>query len=68
MWRLKGFNYIVKTKITRWVAHRLPKRLKYFVAIDILAHATTGKYSNTVVPDLTIMEAIRRFGWDLEIS
>ena len=43
-----------------WLAHRLPKRLKYWVLIDCGAKATTGEYGNTVVPDLTMMEMIKR--------
>ena len=42
----------------------LPKRLVYFCAITVGAYATTGKYSNTVVPDITFMEVIKRYGVD----
>jgi len=46
----------------------IPKRLKYFIAIDVIAYATTGKYSNTVVPELTAMDAIQRYGDDHNIK
>ena len=48
-------------KFYRWLAYRLPKRFAMWVYFDILAKATTGKYGNTVVPDLTAMDAIDRF-------
>lgn len=53
---------IMKTKLWLWVANKLPKSLVYFCGIRIAAHGTSGKYSNQVVPDLTIMDAIKR--WD----
>lgn len=53
-----------KTKFFQWLAHRLPARLKYFVVIDVVAYATTGKYGNTIVPDLSAVDAIKRYGKD----
>lgn len=44
------------------VAHT-PKRLVYFAAIRLGVNATTGKYSTQVVPDLTFMDALKR--WDM---
>lgn len=46
---------------TIWLARRLPKKLKMRVYFDILAHATTGKYGKTVVPDITAMDAVDRY-------
>lgn len=68
MWRYKAFKYRTTIKFTQWLAHRLPNRLRYFAAIDVVAYATTGKYGNTVVTDLTAMEAIRRFEKDKNIT
>jgi hypothetical protein len=39
----------------------LPKRLVYWCAIRVMAHATTGKHSNQVVPDLLVMDALKRW-------
>ena len=39
----------------------LPKKLVYFCFIHVTAYATTGKYSNTVVPELSCMDAIKRY-------
>ena len=43
------------------LAHILPARLVYFCAIRVGAEATTGVYGTTVVPELTLMDAIGRF-------
>jgi len=48
-------------KIAMWLAWKLPKRLVYFCAIRLAANATTGKYSSQVVPELTAMDALKRW-------
>lgn len=53
----------LKDKIIMWIAYRLPKRLVYWCAIRVSAHATTGKYSSQIVSELRAMDAIRR--WEL---
>ena len=50
-------------KLLRWVAYRLPKRLVEWSTIRLIAHATSGQFSNTVVPELTAMEALIR--WEI---
>jgi hypothetical protein len=47
-----------------WLVDKLPKRLVYFCSMRVMAHSTTGKYGNTIVPELTGMEAISRYGTD----
>ena len=59
---------ILKDRAARWVANHLPARVAYFTAIRVAAYATTGQYSDTVVPSLGALEAIVRFendrvGW-----
>ena len=44
------------------LAWRLPKRLVYWCAIRVNAHATTGQYSNQIMGDLTIEDSMKR--WD----
>jgi hypothetical protein len=46
-------------KFMFWLAWKMPKSLVYFCAIRVGAHATTGKYGNTIVPELTMMDAIK---------
>lgn len=45
-----------------WLAWKLPHRLVMWCAARVGANATQGAYSKTVVPDLTLMDALRR--WD----
>jgi hypothetical protein len=40
----------------------MPRGLVYWCAIRLMAHATVGRYSNQVVPELTALEALKR--WD----
>lgn len=44
-----------------WLAHKLPRRLVYFAAIRLGAEVTTGRWGNTVVPELRFMDAIKRW-------
>lgn len=44
-----------------WVARKLPRKLIYWAAIVLIAEATRGEYENQIVPDLTAMDAIKRW-------
>ena len=44
-----------------WLAWRLPRRLAYWAAIRVGAHATQGQYSDQVVPELGFMDALKRW-------
>lgn len=48
-------------KLFFWLARRLPKRLIYYAAIHLVSKTTDGKYENTVVPELSAMDAIARW-------
>jgi len=52
------------TKFYLWLAGLVPARLCYFCFVRVMVHATTGKHSDTVVPELRGMEALKRFGND----
>jgi hypothetical protein len=54
----------LKEKVLIAVSWHLPKSLVYWCAIRLMAHATTGKYSNQVVPELLAMDALQR--WPIE--
>ena len=60
---LKYYTRIIKEKIAIFIAWRLPRYLIMWCAIRLMAYATQGEYSNTVVPDLTAMDALQR--WEL---
>jgi len=52
----------MKDRMQLWFACRLPRWLVRWAAVRLIAHATTGQFSSTVVPDLTAMDALKR--WD----
>jgi len=45
----------------QWIANHLPVEICYFCFIRVMAYATTGAYSDTIVPELEGMEALKRF-------
>lgn len=49
-------------KILISIVWKLPRKVVMWSAIRVVAHATDGKYSNQVVPDLLAMDALKR--WD----
>lgn len=69
--RIFGPVLLLRLATHRWrtetlpnaIVRRLPRRVVYFAAIRLWAHATTGPWSDTVVGELEIGEALTR--WDL---
>jgi hypothetical protein len=51
----------MKEKILMFIVWRLPKSIVYWCAIRLGAYATQGQYSNQVVPDLKLMDALKRW-------
>ena len=43
-----------------WLARHMPRSLRYYAVIVASAEATTGKWSDTVVPELTVTDMLRR--------
>ena len=46
------------------VKYLIPKRVIYFSFMHVMVYSTTGKYGNTIVPELSGMDAIDRYGKD----
>ena len=44
-----------------WFAWKLPRKLVYWASIRLIAHGTSGKFSKTIVPELTAMDALDRW-------
>jgi len=42
----------------------IPKKVVYFCFMHVMVYSTTGKYSSTIVPELSGMDAIKRYGND----
>lgn len=50
-----------KEKLQRKAAWALPRSIAMWAYIRVAAHATTGKWSNQVVPELSMMDALERW-------
>ena len=46
------------------MAWKLPRKLVMWCAVRVVAHATTGVYGDQIVPELTAMDAIKRWEKD----
>lgn len=53
--------YVLKEKFMFKIAWLMPRWLVYFCTIRLVAYATCGKYGNTNVPELSAMDAIKRW-------
>ena len=51
----------MKERAWIWLAWKLPKTLVKWASIRLVSHATTGKYGLTIVPELSAMDAIKRW-------
>lgn len=49
-------------KVQRKIVWLMPRKLVMWAFIRVVAHATTGKWENQIVPELGVMEALER--WD----
>ena len=59
--RRRSKQEITMEKIAQAIAWRLPRRLVYWCAVRLMAHATQGQYSSQVVPELSAMDALQRW-------
>lgn len=55
-------RYKARGRVVRAVVWRLPHEVIMWSAVRLIAHGTTGAYSGTVVSELAVMEALKR--WD----
>jgi len=56
------------TKLYCLLIKIMPKKLQYLTAMSVIAYATSGKYSSTIVPELSAMDTVRRFERDHKIK
>ena len=59
MW--KYYVRIVKEKAAIFIAWRLPPYLVMWCTMRLVAYATQGKYGNTIVSELSAMDAVKRW-------
>ena len=57
----KSSWYRIREKIIMKIVWNLPSYLVYWCAVRVIAHATTGKYGSEIVPELTAMDALKRW-------
>lgn len=50
----------IKEKIVTWIAWHLPKSIVYWSTIRAGVYATTGEYSDTIVPEISYTEVLQR--------
>ena len=48
-------------RVLTWIAWHLPRKVVMWCYVRVVAHATTGAYSNTVVPELSAVDALKRW-------
>ena len=53
---------MMRTKVALWFVGLLPHWVVYWCGIKLASHATTGEYSDQIVPELGMMDALRRWG------
>lgn len=51
-------------RLRLWFVWKLPRGLVYWCAIRLIANATTGNHGSQIVPELTAMDALKR--WEAE--
>jgi len=51
----------MRDKIWMWFIWKLPKKLIMWATVRLIAHATQGEYGHTIVPELTAMDALKRW-------
>lgn len=60
-WRVEDYLRKLPERMLMFVVWRLPRVVVKWAYIRVGAHATTGKYEKTVVPELSMMEALQRW-------
>ena len=58
---LKYWWLVKKDRLQMWLAWTLPKWLVKLATVRLIVHATTGEYESTVVPELTAIDALKRW-------
>jgi len=49
------------SRLAENIAWILPRQIVYFCAIRVGVHATTGRFSNQIVGELTFLESLHRW-------
>ena len=60
-WRFKYWRRTWGEKFYLWFVWKLPRNLVMWCAVRVGAYATTGEYGHTIVPELSFMDALKRW-------
>lgn len=61
-WRLRHDRNYFAERAQMWIAWHLPGWLVYRCAVRLMAHATTGEYGNQEPGNISIIDALKRWG------
>ena len=62
LWILREYYKTrIQERFLLWFVWKIPKVLIKWAAIRLITNATTGEYGNTVVPELSAMDALTRW-------
>lgn len=50
----------MRDKFMLWLARRIPRSIRYWCVIVAGAEASSGKYSDQIVPDMLYMDVLKR--------
>ena len=53
-----------KDKFFMWLVWKLPNRIVFWAAMRVWTYGTIGKYGDTIVSELTVIEAMKRWESD----
>jgi hypothetical protein len=61
--RFRWYWHVIRKRrdIPRKIAWLLPRSVAMWAYVRVAAHATTGQYADTIVPELGMMEALDRW-------
>lgn len=60
-WRIRAARERITERSSMWVAWHLPHRIVMWCYVRVGAYATAGQYENTLVSELTMMDALKRW-------
>lgn len=61
IWHIRYWLRRLSERLAIWVAYKLPRKVAMWATVRVGAHATQGKYSNQIVPELLFFEALKRW-------
>jgi len=61
IWMIKHWMTRAWEEMLMKIVWMLPKKIVMWSFVRVTAHATTGKWSKQIVPELTAMDALKRW-------